>query len=87
MLQQALGIEEPFQETQHSPLVEVVLLVGTAQQFCYKVPEEMQSNVTLGSLVEVPLINRKVLGVVIQLGSQQNIPMRKVKSIVRLLYP
>lgn len=66
--------------------VEVVLLTGVPKLLAYKVPEGLVNKVAVGSLVMVPLMNRRVLGVVARMGTEQKIPEGKLKSIVDSLY-
>lgn len=66
--------------------VEVVLLTGVPKLLAYKVPEELQEEVAVGSLVMVPLMNRRVLGVVARNGTEQEIPESRLKSIMECLH-
>jgi len=67
--------------------VEVILLTGVPKFLAYKVPLELNNNITIGSLVLVPLMNRRVLGIVVKKGTNQNIPVERIKCIHESLYP
>jgi primosomal protein N' (replication factor Y) len=59
--------------------------------FHYVVPEELESNIQLGMRVEVSFGsgNRKVQGYVLQIDSHIDVPLDKIKSIIKILdhYP
>lgn len=67
--------------------VEVILLTGVPKLLAYQVPLELQNQITLGSIILVPLMNRRVLGIVAKLGTDQNIPSGRLKAIIQSLYP
>lgn len=66
--------------------VEVVLLTGIPKLLAYRVPEELLGSVTIGSLVLVPLMNRRVLGIIARIGTDQKIPKERLKDILQSLY-
>lgn len=67
-------------------MVEVIPLAGVEGSFAYNLPEAFSGNLQVGSLVKIPLRNRNVLGIVSQLGTNQNIPENKLKLVTELLY-
>ena len=67
-------------------LIEVIPLTGLNRALAYRVPGNMQHAVQVGSLVKVPLMNRRVLGVVRHLSCAQAVPLAKVKYIFEVLY-
>ncbi|WP_309381441.1 replication restart helicase PriA [Cerasicoccus frondis] len=68
-------------------LLTILPLTGLDRSLAYAVPEAMQAQVTVGSLVRIPLLNRTELGVVKQIGSKENVPAKKIKFILEVLYP
>ena len=62
-----------------SAVVEVIPLAGFNAQLAYKVPTFIQSHLALGQLVRIPLRNKNTLGVVVQLGSNQELESNKLK--------
>lgn len=67
--------------------VEVILLTGVPKFLAYKVSTDFQDQIQIGSLVLVPLMNRRILGIVVKLSTNQNIPIERLKTIVQVLYP
>ena len=61
---------------------EIMVLSGVSRTLTYAVPKEIEK----GFLVEVPLMNKKKLGVVLEVGVESQVPKNKLKSIVRVLY-
>jgi primosomal protein N' (replication factor Y) len=51
--------------------------------FQYAIPEELESEVTLGSQVIIPFGNRKLKGIVIGLSNEPKIEISKIKSIMQ----
>lgn len=80
-------VETITSNTENLQCIEVILLTGVPKLLAYKVPETLTNPVAIGSLVMVPLMNRKVLGVVARIGTEQKIPENKLKSIIDSLYP
>ncbi len=76
-----------IETTQNLQCVEVILLTGVPKPLAYKVPKDLPNPVSIGSLVLVPLMNRKVLGIVSQMETKQKIPENKLKTISNSLYP
>lgn len=70
-----------------SDCVEVYALSGMDKALAYGVPEEMRGEVEIGCLVQVPLLRRKILGVVSKFGTEQKIPKGKLRDIDELIYP
>tara|TARA_Y200000002_G_scaffold382668_1_gene400650 strand:+ start:8313 stop:10577 length:2265 start_codon:yes stop_codon:yes gene_type:complete len=70
-------------------LVEVIPLSGFNKALAYAVPATCTATVELGSLVRIPLRGRSELGVVIQLGSGQDIAPEKLKMLYEVVqeYP
>lgn len=71
-------------ETQKT--IEVIPLAGVGGSFSYKVSEYLMEKIQVGSLVRIPLRNRKVLGIVSRLGSEQKVPPEKLKAVEEVLY-
>lgn len=67
--------------------IEVVLLTGVPKLLVYGVPEELERQLAIGSLVLVPLMNRRVLGIIVKIGTEQKIPVERLKNIIESLYP
>lgn len=67
-------------------LISVLPLTGLDRALAYAVPEAMQGQVAVGSLVRVPLLNQTRLGVVEQIGSEEVVPAGKLKFIFEVLY-
>lgn len=67
-------------------LISVLPLTGLDRELAYAVPEAMQAQVAVGSLVRVPLLNRTQLGVVARIGSEEDVPPGKLKFIFEVLY-
>lgn len=67
--------------------VEVILLTGVPKFLAYKVPYELKDNIYIGSLILVPLMNRRVLGIIAKIGTNQNIPIERLKTVIESLYP
>ncbi|NIM46859.1 MAG: primosomal protein N' [Candidatus Aenigmarchaeota archaeon] len=66
--------------------VEVVPFTYTqksTQTFFYKVPREFEKNVKVGQLVRVPLLSRKILGVILDLGEKK--PKFHTKDIIEIV--
>ena len=70
-------------------LLEVIPLSGFNKALAYAVPPTCATTVKLGSLVRIPLRGRSELGVVIQLGSSQDIAPGKLKMLYEVVqeYP
>lgn len=66
--------------------VEVVLLTGVPKTLTYGVTGEWLDSISVGMLVRVPLLNRRVLGVVVRMGSDQKIPKGRLKNVIECLY-
>ena len=72
-----------------SNLVEVIPLSGFNKALAYAVPPTCAATLQLGSLVRIPLRGRSELGVVIQVGSRQDIAPGKLKMLYEVVqeYP
>ena len=73
--------------SKRAELVEVSILTGFEKLLVYKVPSALIPCVNIGSLVRVPLLNRREIAIVRRLGSSQEIPEKKIRSIIAVLYP
>ncbi len=65
----------------------VAPLTGYNKVLGYKVPDKMVDQVALGSLVRVPLLRRKELGIVKKLEAPGDYPLSKLKEISSVIYP
>lgn len=68
-------------------IVEVIAISGLDKALAYKVPILCQESLEIGSLVSIPLRHRKELGIVAKLGTNQKIPIEKLKSIIDVVQP
>ncbi|NCG08700.1 MAG: primosomal protein N', partial [Verrucomicrobia bacterium] len=70
-------------------IVEVVPLSGFDKSLAYAVPPAAHQQIAIGSLVRIPLRRRSELGVVLRLGSEQEIPPGKLKMLYEVVqdYP
>ncbi|MFP4378928.1 MAG: primosomal protein N' [Candidatus Sumerlaeia bacterium] len=57
------------------------------QTYTYRVPAKLQEQVGAGSMVEVPVLNRKEQGVVVGLSDKADIPVKRIKYIKEVLTP
>lgn len=72
-------------EKKRQQFVEVFPLAGTPKSLLYAVPVDLISLLKVGSLVEVPLLSKKVLGVVLNTNLPE--PGFTCKFTERLIYP
>ncbi len=72
---------------QQSTIVEVIPLAGFDAQLAYKVPVFLKEKIVIGLLVRIPLRNQSELGVIVQIGSDQEVPPSKLKSILEIVQP
>lgn len=68
-------------------IVGVHPLAGFDKVLHYKVPERLQAEVSLGSLVRVPLGRRFTLGIVGVLGPPTDFPVDRLKPLTSAVYP
>ena len=66
-------------------LVEVIPLAGFNAHLAYKVPSFLAGRIRKGHLVRIPIRNKRELGVVVQLSSEQIIDHNKIKYILDLV--
>ncbi len=64
----------------------VALNIPIDKTFEYSVPEKLENEITVGSLVRVPLANRKVNGCVIEISPRKRFPYR-VKPVEEIISP
>ncbi len=77
----------PKKSQQKATIVEVIPLAGFDAQLAYKVPPFLEEKILKGLLVRIPLRNQSELGVVIQIGTEQEVPPNKLKSILEIVQP
>ncbi|MFP4259907.1 MAG: primosomal protein N' [Opitutales bacterium] len=68
-------------------LVEVIALSGFDTPLAYAVPPTCAAQLSIGSLVRIPLRRRSELGVVLRFGSEQNVPPGKLKMLYEVVQP
>ncbi len=68
-------------------VVEVIPISGLNKLLAYKVPLHVQDSLEIGSLVSIPLRNRKELGIVARFGTDQEIPTSKLKQVIEVVQP
>jgi primosomal protein N' (replication factor Y) len=68
-------------------IVGVHPLAGFDKLLHYLVPEAIRAEIGVGSLVRVPLLNRRSLGIVGEIGAPRNFPLDKLKTVVQAVYP
>jgi primosomal protein N' (replication factor Y) len=68
-------------------IVEVIAISGLDKVLAYKVPSHCRGSVKVGSLVSIPLRMRKELGIVTQFGTNEEIPLGKLKPIIEIVQP
>jgi primosomal protein N' (replication factor Y) len=72
---------------EEADLVEVMPLAGMEHALAYRLPSNLRGLVQPGCLVRVPLRRGAKLGVVERLGSDQDVPLAKIKFVHELLFP
>jgi len=77
-------MQEPVLQSSH---VSVIPLTGITKQLGYRVPETLKNQVSVGSLVRVPLRNRSELAVVASMEAPDDYPVEKLKYISGLEQP
>jgi len=68
-------------------LVGVHPLAGFDKLLHYKVPEDLESSIGVGSLVRVPLLRTFRLGIVGEIGAPRDFPTAKLKTVAQVVYP
>lgn len=68
-------------------IVGVHPLAGFDKLLHYRVPDEMQPNVLVGSLVRIPVVNALRLGIVGEIGAPKDFPVERLKSVAQVVYP
>lgn len=68
-------------------IVGVHPLAGFDKQLHYRVPQAWETQVQVGSLVRVPILNRLHLGIVGEIGPPTNFPIEKLKALAQVVYP
>ena len=71
----------------NTTVVEVIAISGFDKALAYTVPKTCQSDLKIGSLVRIPIRNRKELAVVTRLGTEQKIPPTKLKALLEVVQP
>lgn len=72
---------------QENMIVGVHPLAGFDKLLHYRVPEHMQGDVSVGSLVRISLGHRQALGIVALEGAPTDFPVEKLKNLLEVLYP
>lgn len=68
-------------------IVEVITLSGFDKPLAYKIPLQFRNSIRVGSLVRIPLRRRQELGIIGQIGSNQEIPIGKLKQVIEVVQP
>jgi primosomal protein N' (replication factor Y) len=68
-------------------IVGVHPLAGFDKLLHYRVPESMDADALVGSLVRVPVLNALRLGIIGEIGAPRDFPLEKLKSIVQVVHP
>ena len=68
-------------------VVEVIPISGLNKILAYKAPPQFRDSLKIGSLVSVPLRNRKELGIIAGFGTDQKIPTSKLKQVIEVVQP
>jgi len=71
----------------HTGIVEVIALSGFDTPLAYAVPPTCADEVTVGTLVRIPLRRRSELAVVQRFGTEQVIPPGKLKMLYEVVQP
>ncbi len=68
-------------------IVEVIAISGLDKVLAYKIPSHCRGSVQVGSLVRIPLRHRRELGIVTRFGTDQKVPLEKLKLIIESVQP
>lgn len=68
-------------------IVGVHPLAGFDKLLHYTVPQALEPEVSVGSLVRIPVLNTLRLGIVGQLGEPSDFPVERLKSVAQVVYP
>jgi primosomal protein N' (replication factor Y) (superfamily II helicase) len=68
-------------------IVGVHPLAGFDKVLHYRVPENLQDSVGVGSLVRVPILNGLKLGIVGEMGAPSDFPVERLKLMAQVVYP
>jgi primosomal protein N' (replication factor Y) len=68
-------------------IVGVHPLAGFDKLLHYRVPAHLEREVSVGSLVRVPVVNALRLGIVGELGAPTEFPVDRLKSVAQVVYP
>jgi primosomal protein N' (replication factor Y) len=68
-------------------IVGVHPLAGFDKLLHYRVPDTMRSDIAMGSLVRVPVLNSLRLGIVGEIGAPKDFPIEKLKSVAQVVHP
>ncbi len=77
-------VDGPMSDTE---IVEVIAISGLDKALAYKVPAQFRNSLQVGSLVSIPLRRRTELGIVARFGTNQEIPIIKLKSVIEVVQP
>lgn len=68
-------------------IVGVHPLAGFDKLLHYRVPQSWDTQVQVGALVRIPIVNRLHLGIVGEIGPPSDFPIEKLKPLAQLVYP
>ena len=60
---------------------------GLDRPLAYRVPESLKETIKVGSLVRMPLRQRHEMGIVCRLGSESDLPFKKLRTLTQEVYP
>jgi primosomal protein N' (replication factor Y) len=66
-------------------IVGVQPLAGFDKLLHYKVPEELRAGIQPGTLVEVPILNRRRPGLVLEVDGVADVPLAKLKNVAAVM--
>ena len=75
----------PLRGSGESGTATVIPLVGVGRELGYRIPDSLRGQVRIGSLVRVPILRRRELGVVRSLEVSGDFPVEKLRYIVEVL--
>ena len=62
-------------------------LAGFDKLLHYRVPDSLQPEIRVGSLVRIPILRAQHLGIVAEIGAPRNFPTDKLKPVAQVVYP
>src|SRR6185369_15395314 len=69
----------------HPMIVGVQPLAGFDKLLHYKVPEHLRADIQLGSLVQVPILNRHRPGLVLSIDAVADVPVERLKNVTDVM--